>query len=267
MARIRSIKPQFFLNEELSELPAIVRLLFIGLWTQADREGRLLDRPKRLKAELFPYDNFDVDKGLNQLSDAGFIFRYKVNANITDRILAPEQPITELALIQIKKFLKHQKIDKANESESDLPPPLELDYNKTSTSLPKDGEGKGKEGNRKGREREAREHPFCESEIFDKEVFRQKLKGTQYESASVDYYHEVIKNWSASKNSKKIDWLAAAKNWIAQDTTAGKLITNDFKPPTNGAKTNYGKPARKTNEQATRELLAGGGEVPDFLKG
>ncbi len=66
MARIRTIKPQFFLNEELAELPAMVRLLFIGLWTQADREGRLLDRPKRLKAEIFPYDNFDVEKGLHQ---------------------------------------------------------------------------------------------------------------------------------------------------------------------------------------------------------
>jgi hypothetical protein len=150
MARIRTIKPQFFLNEELAEQPAMTRLLFIGLWTQADREGRLIDRPKRLKAEIFPYDNFDIEKGLKQLSDAKFILRYKANVNVSDRVLAPEQPINELALIQIINFSKHQKIDKHNEKESDLPPPLPQDYLKSIGSLPKDGEGKGKEG--KGKE-------------------------------------------------------------------------------------------------------------------
>jgi hypothetical protein len=146
MARIRTIKPQFFLNEELAELPAMVRLLFIGLWTQADREGRLIDRPKRLKAEIFPYENFDMEKGLKQLSEARFIVRYKANANVTDRILAPEQPTNELAIIQIVNFSRHQKIDKANEKDSELPAPLSIDYNKTINSLPKDEEGKGKEG-------------------------------------------------------------------------------------------------------------------------
>lgn len=157
MPRIRTIKPQFFLNEELAALPAMVRLLFIGLWTQADREGRLLDRPKRLKAEIFPYDNFDIEKGLTQLSDAGFIFRYKVNVNdkadvnISDRVsaarvLAPEQPITELALIQIINFSKHQKIDRINERESDLPEINKIDYNKSIDSLPIVQEGKGREG-------------------------------------------------------------------------------------------------------------------------
>lgn len=146
MARIRTIKPDFFKNEELSEMSAMNRLLFIGLWTQADREGRLHDRPKRLKAEIFPYENFDVDKGLQQLHEAGFIIRYKVNVNDSVRVLAPEQPKTELAVIEIVNFLKHQKIDKANEKQSELPERLLIDERKTSTSLVIGGEGKGKEG-------------------------------------------------------------------------------------------------------------------------
>ena len=52
MARARNIKPGFFDNETLGELPALTRLLFIGLWCLADREGRLQDRPKRIKKEL-----------------------------------------------------------------------------------------------------------------------------------------------------------------------------------------------------------------------
>jgi hypothetical protein len=93
MARARSIKPAFFSNEELAELSAGTRLLFIGLWTIADRNGRLEDRPKRIKAELFPYDNIDLEEGLSKLHNAGFIDRYSADG---------------INVILINNFLKHQ---------------------------------------------------------------------------------------------------------------------------------------------------------------
>lgn len=79
MARARSIKPGFFKNEKLAELPMAARLLFAGLWTIADRSGRLEDRPKRIKAEVFPYENQSVPKLLAALSESGFIERYSLN--------------------------------------------------------------------------------------------------------------------------------------------------------------------------------------------
>ena len=78
MARSRNIKPGFFTNEELVELDFATRLLFAGLWTQADREGRMQDRPKRLKMQLFPSDNVDVDAMLDSLARAALIVRYEV---------------------------------------------------------------------------------------------------------------------------------------------------------------------------------------------
>ena len=75
MARARNIKPGFFDNEILGELPALTRLLFIGLWCLADREGRLQDRPKRIKKELLGYDDVtadDVDTMLQQLNAVFF---------------------------------------------------------------------------------------------------------------------------------------------------------------------------------------------------
>ncbi len=60
MARARLIKPGLFKNEDLSDCPFEARLLFIGLWTIADRDGFVEYRPKRIKAELFPYDEVDV---------------------------------------------------------------------------------------------------------------------------------------------------------------------------------------------------------------
>lgn len=78
MARARNIKPAFFLNDELAELEPFARLLFIGLWCLADRDGYLEDKPKKIKASLFPYDDIDVDDLLNKLNGK-FIKRYKVN--------------------------------------------------------------------------------------------------------------------------------------------------------------------------------------------
>jgi hypothetical protein len=79
MARSRNIKPGFFTNEDLVELDFETRLLFAGLWTVADRKGRLQDRPKKIKIDIFPADNVEVDVMLQELHDRKFIVRYVVN--------------------------------------------------------------------------------------------------------------------------------------------------------------------------------------------
>src|SRR5262245_61609870 len=104
--RIRTIKPAFFQNEMLASLPALARLLFIGLWTVADREGRLEDRPRRLKAQILPYDEADLEALLSGLSQAGFIRRYSYEG--TD-------------YIEIANFLRHQR-PHPRESASEIPP-------------------------------------------------------------------------------------------------------------------------------------------------
>ncbi len=76
MARSRNIKPGFFSNDELADLPALTRLFFIGMWTIADREGRIEDRPKKIKAETLPYDECDPEGMLQALHERGFIQRY-----------------------------------------------------------------------------------------------------------------------------------------------------------------------------------------------
>ncbi|WP_126284499.1 hypothetical protein [Burkholderia stagnalis] len=78
MAHARNIKPGFFDNEDLCELPPLARLLFAGLWTLADREGRLEDRPKRIRADVLPYDECEVEMLLHALHVRGFIRRYVV---------------------------------------------------------------------------------------------------------------------------------------------------------------------------------------------
>jgi hypothetical protein len=78
MARSRNIKPGFFRNADLAELAFEARILFIGLWTIADRDGRLEDRPKQIKIEIFPADNVDCDSVIDDLARVGVVDRYEV---------------------------------------------------------------------------------------------------------------------------------------------------------------------------------------------
>ena len=125
MARSRNIKPGFFTNDVLGDLPALTRLLFAGIWTLCDREGRLADRPKKIRAEVLPYDICDPEEMLQSLEKAEFILRYEVEG---------------VQVIQVLTWHKHQN-PHMKEAASTLPPPGALmakpvpepDKNSTST--------------------------------------------------------------------------------------------------------------------------------------
>jgi hypothetical protein len=155
MSRIRSIKPEFFLDDELAELTPLARLLFIGLWTLADCEGRMEDRPKRIRAQILPFDDGDTDAMLQALHDHGFIRRYRVN---------------DKSYLVVRNFKKHQRLSgKEAEGESLIPPPrtAEILPFRADDPVGSDGEAMGKrwgsdgeavnvqEG--KGRERKGKE--------------------------------------------------------------------------------------------------------------
>ena len=122
LARSRNIKPGFFLNDELAEIEPLGRLLFIGLWTLADRAGRLEDRPKKIKAAILPYDNCNIDKLLQSLYGKGFIIRYLVSGD---------------GYIQVVNFTKHQN-PHMKEQASEIPAP---DLHHASTVLAPDEHG------------------------------------------------------------------------------------------------------------------------------
>lgn len=82
MARIRTIKPEFFTSLSIAELALTARLTFIGLWTHCDDEGRCVDDARLIKAALWPLDDrtaADVESDLGALSEASLITRYEVN--------------------------------------------------------------------------------------------------------------------------------------------------------------------------------------------
>lgn len=120
MARARNIKPGFYKNEDLAECSVWARLIFPGLWMLADREGRMEDRPKRIKGELLPYDSVEVDPLLDELARFGFILRYELDGQ---------------RFIQICKFAEHQT-PHIREQASSIPAPDET-VQSTTKAVPR----------------------------------------------------------------------------------------------------------------------------------
>lgn len=83
MARIRTVKPEFFRHEGIfaaereTQLP--LRVAFPGLWTAADREGRFRWLPRQLKLDCLPYDDVDFSRVLDALLTRGFVEKYTVD--------------------------------------------------------------------------------------------------------------------------------------------------------------------------------------------
>lgn len=143
MARIRTIKPDFFRHEDLYELEVKtslpIRVAFAGLFTVADREGRFKWKPSLIKLDVLPFDEINMTDVLNALWIDGFIGKYEVDGK-------------EFGFIP--SFTSHQIINN-RESVSSLPEPKNLiqprvNHASTTRHDPAQGEGKGREGN--GRE-------------------------------------------------------------------------------------------------------------------
>jgi hypothetical protein len=143
MARIRSIKPDFFRHEGLYEAEKEtgfpIRVAFAGLWTSADREGRFRWSPRALKLDCLPYDELDFSRVLDALVTRGFIVKYRVDD--TDYGCIPT-------------FTDHQVINN-REAASNLPQPNEnntltrearVDHASATPLVQVQGEGKGREG-------------------------------------------------------------------------------------------------------------------------
>jgi hypothetical protein len=115
MARIRTLKPEFWTDEKLALYPPLTRLVFLGLISQADDAGRLVDNVKLLDGLLFPYTDDTCADALADLASTGRILRYRSDSG--------------QALIQIVNWTKHQNVQKPSKYTLPAPPQVgECDF-------------------------------------------------------------------------------------------------------------------------------------------
>lgn len=126
MARIRTIKPEFFTSEDIVSVTPLSRLFYISMWCEADREGRMEWKPRTMKIRYFPMDDCDIESMATELISRGLIELYEVDG---------------VTYAEIPSFKKHQVINN-RESESNLPPRVKVASKRVSAEGRKEGKGK-----------------------------------------------------------------------------------------------------------------------------
>ena len=241
MARIRTIKPSFFTDQEIGDLGFAARLFFVGLWCHADKAGRLEDKPRQLEVQILPYDlkkkEIDGERLISELCPK-FIMRYEIEGK---------------KYLQIRSWEKHQRpspqeqesiIPKHDESNTEVVPKYDGSstkvvpkydgsstevvpkydesstevvpkYDGSSTKDVRKGIGKGREGKGIGKEApQGHEGIRASSNIppsFEQvQNYCQERKNNIDPQGFLDYY--AARGWMLGKVRMK-DWQAAIRTW------------------------------------------------------
>ena len=123
MARIRTIKPDFFTSLTICSMPLRARLTFVGLWTHVDDAGRCVDDVRLIRAAIWPLDDWtlaDVEDDLKEIAGKGLAVRYEADNR---------------HYLAVRGFSEHQRINKPTPTK--LPdPPRSEDSGTTPVVLP-----------------------------------------------------------------------------------------------------------------------------------
>ena len=214
MARIRTIKPEFFTSEDIVALSPYARLLYIALWCEADKEGRMAWKPRTFKMRYLPADDVAIDALCSEIIEAGLVKLYGDG------------------YAYIPAFHAHQHIN-PRESASQLPEPPASDAQATrkprvsdasGTREPRDSDAQvGREG--KGKE------------VLDAAQGAARTRGYRLPNDWVlpkpwgEWALEEFKTWTpdvvrveadkfrdfwcakAGREAVKLDWQATWRNW------------------------------------------------------
>lgn len=224
MARIRTIKPEFWTSEQVMDCKPLTRLLFIGLWNFVDDYGRAPVAPRTIKAQVMPGDEItgqQIQTMLQELSSAGLILFYAVDGK---------------EYFEITGWSKHQKID--NPSKYKVCPAPFTDQSPI-VAIPSEEsqsiglEGKGREGNRtesiaakvagpkpsqaKGDKKARREPqtPLPDGFLLADEI-RAYADNLNFSGSELQREHQRFCNHAKQNDRRCVDWIAAERNWFSK---------------------------------------------------
>lgn len=233
MARIRTIKPEFWGDYQLAQqFTRDQRLFYIALWNEADDEGRFQAHPVRLKGVVFPYDDdihgAFIEDSLKALAEAGKLVLYQVNG----------EPYAQLT-----NFKAHQRINRPSQSRipkppKDLPDPHGVfteDSRNTHggltepSSTEREGKGKGKEPPIGPPLEKTRRSP---ERALPRDWMPNVTHADLATAEGVDLSREAdrFRDHARANDRKQRDWDAAFRNWLRK---AGEINGNSGGNPSN----------------------------------
>ena len=201
MARIRTIKPEFWTDEDVMECSPNARLMFIGLWNFADDAGRLRASDKQIKAKIFPADQIDetnIRGWIDELSSNGLVTLYVVDNK---------------EYLQINGW-HNQKIDRPQQSK--IPPPSNPDrrtFDEYSSADSKGEEGIGEERKEVGAGKKSKDYAF-EGKII--RIDHSQADAWRRNFPKVDLIPELTAAdaYYVDNPPKDGKWFFAASNWL-----------------------------------------------------
>lgn len=195
MARIRTIKPEFWRDEVLASISAEAALLAIGLLNHCDDEGYFNANPKLVESDVFPLRTLTnpTPALLLELSRIGYIEVFSGSDAKTYG--------------KVANFEKHQVINKKTPSKIKDLCELRQDYNTTTVVLPTGKEGNGKE--------------------VEKERKAPKVAATVV-ACPPDVKEQVWKDWLTLRKMKKAPVTETVVDSAQKEAIKANMSFNDF---------------------------------------
>jgi hypothetical protein len=265
VARIRSIKPEYWADEDFAvSVPnRDARLLYVGLWNLADEHGRVRGDPRYVKGQLFAYDDDltpkMIDALLDELAAARKVQRYRSGSG---------------AYLFLPNLAKHQRLEAAKVA-SRLPAPPDPDESAPMATVGTDESAPGADesallyvaGSREpvagGRGAPLRSARTKGTRIpADFTVTPEMVTWAREKCPQVDGKAETekfVNHWTAKsgKDATKLDWPATWRNWMlnSRDRYGARASPGTDLTPHNGTR------------PSTAELRAGAGiDIANRLK-
>jgi len=223
MARIRSVKPDFFRHEGLQDLEianpgSYSMMVFAGLWGHCDSKGRFEWRPRQLKLDILPFLPFDMAATLDILERAGMVKRYSVDGKEYG---------------EVPTFAKHQRLSgkEVTDGEKHPEPTKETTVKQrgSSSEIQESQEGKGREGEEEGSGvggLPPPKPPKRATALADD--FQPNDTGISYAAErKLCFNDELIafRNWHSAKGTTFKDWQAAWRTWCDKAVEFGRSGT------------------------------------------
>lgn len=195
------IDPSIWQSEDFSKLSTLAKLVFIGLFSLADDEGRGRCNPVYLKSTLFPYDesirSADIDKTLSEISSNMSVIFYSCDGS---------------NYYSLYNWNTWQKIDKPSESkipDYDEKNCIRLLFDEHSPKVRRTFPPNRIEENKNIKEENKKEFVAPTLEEISQYVLEKKLKVNPKEF--LDYY--TVSNWVDSKGNKVKNWKQKILTW------------------------------------------------------